>query len=131
MLENATPQREEPVRAWESPPVRLAVDEVEHLGAEPDRMPLEQAAFEPRLKLQRSEKVDKRTRQAVPDEPEAKPASAAALERARAAAARKEATRARLAAAKRARTEATSISRETSPVKLEGCLLYTSPSPRD
>ena len=120
MLENATPQREEPVRAWESPPVRLAVDEVEHLGAEPDRMPLEQAAFEPRLKLQRSEKVDKRTRQAVPDEPEAKPASAAALERARAAAARKEATRARLAAAKRARTEATSISRETSPVKLEG-----------
>ena len=120
MLENATPQREEPVRAWESPPVRLAVDEVEHLGAEPDRMPLEQAAFEPRLKLQRSEKLDKRTRQAVPDEPEAKPASAAALERARAAAARKEATRARLAAAKRARTEATSISRETSPVKLEG-----------
>ena len=45
---------------------------------------------------------------------------AAARERARAAAARKEATRARLAAAKRARTEATSISRETSPVKLEG-----------
>ena len=109
MLENATPRlaREEPVRACAAPPpVRLAVDEVEHLGAEPDWMPLEQAAFEPRLKLQRSEKVDKRTRQAVPDEPEAKPASAAALERARAAAARKEATRARLAAAKRARTEA-------------------------
>ena len=120
MLENATPQREEPVRAWESPPVRLAVDEVEHLGTEPDRMPLEQArSASPEASA--VEKVDGRETGGAG---RARRNQRAALERARAAAARRPPAPAlpRPAGADRA----ASICRL--PVKLEGSGALVAPA---